>query len=140
MKIEMLESLGYSFLRHVQGCWIVQTNWKASTKGLSDESWQRLEAQFDEMRDRFGATVFKGTRNARQLIKQAEIDVIGMTTGSNGHVHVLDAASMKMGCSTRAMARTTPFRLSGGRCSEPSWFSMHLPGPRSATSGFFRPR
>ena len=32
MKIEMGESLLYSWLRHVKECQIVQTNWKVSTK------------------------------------------------------------------------------------------------------------
>ena len=54
MKIDMLESLGYSFLRHVQGCWIVQTNWKASLKGLAERAWEPLEARFAKMRDEFG--------------------------------------------------------------------------------------
>ena len=35
MKLEMGESLFYSWLRHVKGCQIVQTNWKISS------SWQR---------------------------------------------------------------------------------------------------
>ena len=30
MKIEVGESLGYSYLRHVKQCWLVQVNWKAS--------------------------------------------------------------------------------------------------------------
>ncbi len=32
MKIEMGESLLYSWLRHVKECQIVQTNWKVSSK------------------------------------------------------------------------------------------------------------
>ncbi len=70
----------------------MQTNWKASTKGIPDEGWQHLENRFTEMRERFGADVFKGTKTVRQLVKQAEIDVIGMTAGPKVHVHALDAA------------------------------------------------
>ena len=51
MKIDMLESLGYSFLRHVQGCWIVQTHWKASLKGLAEQAWEPLEARFESRSD-----------------------------------------------------------------------------------------
>lgn len=37
MKIEMGESLFYSWLRHVKECQIVQTNWKVSSQwSLSD--------------------------------------------------------------------------------------------------------
>lgn len=32
MKIEMGESLFYSWLRHVKSCQVVQTNWKASSQ------------------------------------------------------------------------------------------------------------
>ena len=92
MKIDMLESLGYSFLRHVQGCWIVQTNWKASLKGLAERAWEPLEARFAKMRDEFGDDVFTGTKSVRQLLKQAEIDVVGMTAGPTVRVHALEAA------------------------------------------------
>lgn len=90
MKIDMLESLGYSFLRHVQGCWIVQTNWKASAEGLQEEAWEPLEARFREMREKFGNDVFKGTKTVQQLLKQAEVDVVGVT--ADGEVHALEAA------------------------------------------------
>ena len=97
MKIEMGESLAYSFLRHVKQCWLVQTNWKAS------EHWSRilpddeLESLFAGMRERFDAdgTVFKGTRNVDQFLKQAEIDVLGV--GQNGGVHALDVAFHEAG-------------------------------------------
>ena len=90
MKIDMLESLGYSFLRHVEGCWIVQMNWKASTDRLQEETWEPLEAQFGEMREKFGNDVFRGTKTVQQLLKQAEIDVVGVT--AEGEVHALEAA------------------------------------------------
>ena len=35
MKIEMGESLFYSWLRHVKECQIVQTNWKPSSQWLA---------------------------------------------------------------------------------------------------------
>ena len=37
MKIEIGESVCYSFLRHVKQCWLVQTNWKVS------ESWPKRD-------------------------------------------------------------------------------------------------
>ena len=65
MKIEIGESLGYSYLRHVKGCWLVQTNWKAS------DNWNRLlgddelELAFQEMREDFDqdGSILKGRRN-----------------------------------------------------------------------------
>lgn len=101
MKIEMGESLAYSFLRHVKQCWLVQANWKAS------ERWSRIlpddqvESLFAGMRERFetDGTVFKGTRNVGQFLKQAEIDVLGV--GQNGSVHALDVAFHEAGLNYR---------------------------------------
>ena len=45
MKVEMGESLGYSYLRHVKNCWLTQTNWKASEhwpKHLDDQELERI--------------------------------------------------------------------------------------------------
>ncbi|MCY3895910.1 MAG: hypothetical protein OXG17_05520 [Chloroflexi bacterium] len=97
MKIEMGESLAYSFLRHVKQCWLVQANWKAS------EHWSRilldeqLESLFAGMRERFetDGTVFRRTRSVDQFLKQAEIDVLGV--GQNGSVHALDVAFHEAG-------------------------------------------
>lgn len=93
MKIDMMESLGYSFLRHVQGCWIVQTNWKwprAAFNSAEEETTNCLQRQFEKMKKDFGADVFKGTRDVEQLLTQAELDALGMTR--NGEVHALEAA------------------------------------------------
>ena len=44
MKIEMGESLFYSWLRHVKACQIVQTNWKVS------QHWElKHEAEIEAM-------------------------------------------------------------------------------------------
>ena len=97
MKIEMGESLGYSYLRHVQQCWLVQTNWKASEhwdKSLSDDE---LETVFRSMRQTFdlGGSVFKGTKNCAQFLRQAEIDVVGV--GQDGSIHAIDVAFHEAG-------------------------------------------
>ena len=97
MKIEVGESLGYSYLRHVKQCWLVQANWKAS------EHWPRrlagniLDAMFADMRARFDpdGSVFRGTANAAQFLRQAEIDVIGVDW--EGGVHALDIAFHEAG-------------------------------------------
>jgi hypothetical protein len=80
MKIEIGESLIFSWLRHVQGCPIAQTNWKPSP------AWPiRREAclagDFDRLREtaqqRLGFEIFKQS-SFQQFIRQAEIDVLGL--------------------------------------------------------------
>lgn len=79
MKIEMGESLIFSWLRHIKECQIVQANWKPSSKwelsnieqiirlkNLPDERFHKLY-QYD---------LYKGNRSVLQIIAQAEIDMI----------------------------------------------------------------
>lgn len=92
MKLEMGESLCYSYLRHVKQCWLVQTNWKPSEHWPTRKSAAELETMFQDMKRKFDADgkVFKQTNNAAQLIKQGEIDVVGIDP--QGGVHALDVA------------------------------------------------
>ncbi len=92
MKIEISESLGYSYLRHVKQCWLVQTNWKASKHWDRHKSDAELAAMFEAMKRKFDpdGSVFKKTKDAAQLLKQAEIDVVGVDL--NGNVHVIEVA------------------------------------------------
>lgn len=92
MKLEMGESLCYSYLRHVKQCWLVQTNWKPSEHWPTRKSAAELETMFHDMKRKFDADgdVFKQTNNAAQLIKQGEIDVVGIDP--QGGVHALDVA------------------------------------------------
>ncbi len=97
MKIEIGESLGYSYLRHVKQCWLVQANWKASvpwTNGMGDDA---LESAFQEMRERFDrdGRVFKGTKDSGQFLRQAEIDVVGVD--QDGGVHAMEVAFHEAG-------------------------------------------
>ena len=92
MKLEMGESLCYSYLRHVKQCWLVQTNWRPSEHWTPRKSAAELETMFEDMKRKFDADgkVFKQTNNAAQLIKQGEIDVVGIDL--QGGVHALDVA------------------------------------------------
>ena len=81
MKIEMGESLFYSWLRHVQACQIVQTNWKVS------QHWElQHETEIESMmqvidnhfKNKYGYNVFKRNVSHRQLLQQAECDAIGI--------------------------------------------------------------
>lgn len=100
MKLEVGESLGYSYLRHVQGCWLVQTNWKSSEhwdKRLTDDE---LEQEFGSVRDKLESHgVFKGTlkqtATCSQFLKQAEIDVVGVRL--DGGIHSVEVAFHRRG-------------------------------------------
>lgn len=92
MKIEIGESLCYSYLRHVKGCWLVQTNWKSSEHWEKRKTETQLEDMFRGMRSRFdmGGNVFKQTASLGQFMQQAEIDVVGID--QDGGVHAMDVA------------------------------------------------
>ncbi len=75
MKIEIGESLIYSWLRHIKGCQIVQTNWKASPKWTLRHG-EELDRIRESANDRFGENFYKSARS--QIIKQGECDAIGI--------------------------------------------------------------
>ena len=86
MKLEMGESLFFSWLRHVKSCQVVQLNWKPST-GTWDrltEGEESMEALMVEtsrfFQDKYSANLF-GNNSFEQLIRQAEIDVLGLYLG-----------------------------------------------------------
>lgn len=81
MKIEIAESLIYSYLKHVEGCRIVQTNWTTSGNWIVTEyEKERARELFEKVKssEHFGG-IFKNS-SFDQLIKQAEIDVLGINT------------------------------------------------------------
>ncbi len=78
MKIEIAESLVYSFLRHEKQCLITQTNWKSSNKWeVSQAAETDAKQAFDSINQHFE---FKGIfkSSLKQTLKQAEIDVLGI--------------------------------------------------------------
>lgn len=81
MKIEVGESLCLSWLRHEKGCQLVQTNWKPSINSwgiLNEDEVKRLMNRSSEyFRSRYGIEIFKKNTSHRQLLQQAEIDVLG---------------------------------------------------------------
>ena len=97
MKIEIGESLGYSYLRHVKQCWLVQANWKVSEHWGKRQSDESLESAFSDMRQRFDpdGVVFKGTKDGSQFLRQAEIDVVGVD--QDGGVHAMEVAFHEAG-------------------------------------------
>ena len=94
MKIEMGESLFYSWLRHVKECQIVQTNWKVSPQWAlqNEDELQRLYNVFSSAFDSQDG-IFKQNSSLGQFLRQAECDVLGMSI-NNGmpEYHAVDVA------------------------------------------------
>ena len=81
MKIEMGESLFYSWLRHVKECQIVQTNWTTSQKWnlQHEEELQELMAATGNLfQEKYNYKIYKQTSSLSQLLQQAECDAIGI--------------------------------------------------------------
>ncbi|MGB3916908.1 MAG: hypothetical protein WBL07_05665 [Thiothrix litoralis] len=102
MKIEIGESLILSWLRHEKKCQLVQMNWKPSF-----ESWELMNESVIEqiMRDsddyfkhEYDYKIYKKNTSLSQLIKQAEIDVIGISyTGGLRNIYAVDIAFHEYG-------------------------------------------
>jgi len=100
MKIEMGESLFYSWLRHVKECQVVQTNWKASPSWQlqNEDALIRLMKSTDEHFQRnYGYSMYKNN-SLSQLLLQAEIDALGICITDNGvEAHAIDVAFHESG-------------------------------------------
>ena len=110
MKIEIGESLCYSWLRHVKDCQIVQTNWKPSP------SWQLLEEDsldnFMQISGKhfatyYGFDVYKKNRSLVQLLRQAEVDALGISVAEEGtKLYAVDVAYHESGLNYSNRAET----------------------------------
>lgn len=96
MKIEMAESLFYSWLRHVKECQIVQTNWKVSGKWelLHEQEILKLISNLDEyFSSNYNYNIFKKNASVFQIIQQAECDVLGVAfNGNEKQFYAIDVA------------------------------------------------
>ena len=83
MKIEIGESLVYSFLRHEKQCLVAQTNWKSSNNWQVSKSAKTGAKQAFERINQHSE--FKGIFKSgfKQTLKQAEIDVLGIDAKQN---------------------------------------------------------
>lgn len=95
MKIEMGESLIYSWLRHEKLCQLVQTNWKVSPF-WELENRQEIEDLFVICRNYFlekhSFDISKGC-SLEQFLKQAEIDGIGIAYSTEApYIYAVDVA------------------------------------------------
>ena len=95
MKIEMGESLVASWLKHICGCVIVQTNWKPSPR-WQEHNYDEIERLVQDARAYFNArnlNVFKQNDNAAQILHQTECDVVGLNKTANSAIwHVAEVA------------------------------------------------
>ena len=96
MKIEMGESLFYSWLRHVKECQIVQTNWKTSPEWTllhEDELKEIMSVTDTYFSEKYGYNIYKQIRSLSQLLQQAECDVIGICMqNQKPEIHAVDVA------------------------------------------------
>ena len=106
----MGESLFYSWLRHVKECQIVQTNWKASSQWQlrhQRENEDLMRASEEFFHNKYGYRIYKKNSSLPQLLKQAEIDVIGIAIQDGGYrIYAVDVAFHEGGLNYGTRERT----------------------------------
>jgi len=110
MKLEIAESLIYSYLKHNEGCRIVQTNWRTSGKWVITEyETERARMLFNKISEsEFFTGIFKNS-SFDQLVKQAEIDVLGINTAEDT-IYGIDIAFHSSGINYGSSTETA-FRI-----------------------------
>lgn len=82
MKIEMGESLTYTWLRHVCKCQIVQTNWKVSSKwnfqNKKDLAFEFMKQCNETFKERLDEDIFPQNISFEQVLGQGECDAVGI--------------------------------------------------------------
>ena len=110
MKVEMGESLFYSWLRHVKECQIVQTNWKISAQWQlrhEEEITDLMRTSEEFFHKKYGYRIYKKNSSLPQLLKQAEIDVVGISIRDDGyHIHAVDVAFHENGLNYGSREKT----------------------------------
>lgn len=96
MKIEMGESLFYSWLRHVKDCQVVQTNWKVSPqwnlqhKAELESLMQYTDKHFSE---KYNYSIFKKNSSLAQILQQGECDAVGISVQEGlNRIYAIDVA------------------------------------------------
>ncbi|WP_122861996.1 hypothetical protein [Campylobacter showae] len=101
MKIEMGESLFYSWLRHVKECQIVQTNWKISPKWelkFSDELEKIMSKTDSFFSNKYGYKIYKQNTSLKQILQQAECDALGICANDGiNEIYAVDVAFHESG-------------------------------------------
>lgn len=95
MKIEMGESVMRSWLRHVKGCQLAELNWKPSSGWeKSSDGQRRMVAARDFFQRERAIELFAHDAKASQLLRQAEVDVLGVKLGRGGTAEAVYAADV----------------------------------------------
>lgn len=102
MKIEIGESLVRSWLRHVEYCEFAELNWKPSP------TWQAVPnkavcALFESAKQNNPNAI--GQNTLSQFLKQAEIDVLGLST-TTAQLHLVDIAFHSSGLNYGGQGKT----------------------------------
>lgn len=102
MKIEIGDSLLYSWLRDVKECQLVQMNWKTSTdswKMKNEETLQKLmETSSQFFHNKYHYPIYRGITSLSQFLQQAEIDAIGVCFEENSQfIYAMDVAFHEAG-------------------------------------------
>lgn len=97
MKIEVGESVLYSWLRHVQGCAVTQLNWKTSPHWVAPAVELRtMRSLAEAVQNNFRGVnwvIFKNDQDLSQALRQVECDAIGIKTEENGFsVYAMESA------------------------------------------------
>lgn len=101
MKIEIGESLFYSWLRHVKQCQIVQNNWKISSQwdNKHESELVNFMSEIDDyFWNKYNYKIFKNNVSIKQLLGQAECDVLGISmTDNKNDIYAIDVAFHESG-------------------------------------------
>ena len=124
MKIEAGESLFLSWLRHVKECQLVQTNWKPSPQWelKNEDILDKLMQDSSEVyKAKYNYDLYKGTKGIDQLLRQAEIDVIGIAFDEGKtEIYAIDVAfheaGLNHGTKEETIARVTKKCLRTAMC------------------------
>lgn len=85
MKVEVGESLMYSYLSHIKKCQFVQTNWKLSSV-WEKYNQEEIKVFINDARqyfyEKYKYNIFKSTTSTEQILKQCECDVVGVNIGN----------------------------------------------------------
>lgn len=92
MKIEMGESLMQSYLKHIKGCLITQTNWK-TLRSWKKSNEDKAKAKFEKIKKEY-PNIFSEKTKFEKVLNQAELDVIGI---ANDKIYMVEIAFHEQG-------------------------------------------
>ena len=97
MKIEIAESLCYTWLRHVKGCQIAQTNWTSpiNKEPLHWNELMEIKTRTEEyFKNKYNLNIFPEKMRLEQILRQSEIDAIGVAVEFQNDKPVLKVCAM----------------------------------------------